>query len=764
MRWIFRVVSAMVTFAVLTVIVIVLIPAERIAEVAARQVEAATGRKMTISGEISPSIWPELGVSTGPVTLANADWAEGGAFFSADALAIGVDFQSLFGGAVRVRRIEATAPRIRLERAADGRANWEFDIGGESGDTPADGSAPWMVTLDRAEISDADIGYIDHVSGQQFEASGVDAVMAMPDADGPFDLALSGQINGEAFETKARLGSVTGLIEGATVGLAVDLAAAGSTARFDGQGGRAAMPEGRLEADIADLDRLLAVAGLDGSVVPDAVRSKYRLGGFRLVVDSPSANGPADLAFSGVVNDQNLELTARVGSVTELLAGNVVALGADVKAAGNRGRFDGRVGTAPVVEGQVVAEISDLDRLFRLAGEAAPGLPAGVGQRIAIDGGVIFTGTAFNLSDASVTLDDTTALVSADLTLFKRPMLTARIDAGALDLSRFVDNDDGAEADAGDLGWPQDVIDVSALQMLDADIVIAADSVDLGFLRIAPFETSSRLDAGRAVTELRKFGAYEGNIGGSFVVNSRGGLSIRTNLAGRDIALQPFLTQVADFDRLRASGDVTFNLLGIGDSVHALAHSLSGDGSVEIGAGELVGLDLVGMVRTMDPSYVGPGSKTIFDRIAGSFTVEKGLLTNDDLVATAPLFEATGAGQLGIGAQTLDYRITPKLYEGQDVLIPVRIAGTWDAPRVSLDLESVAEQRLKEETERLRAKAEERVLERVEEELGVELERRETLEDTLREGLEDTLRERVDDELREGLGDLLGGTGLFGNN
>lgn len=650
MRWIIRALVALVTLAVIAVIAVLLIPAERIADVAARQFEAMTGREMTISGDVSPSLWPELGVTTGPVTLANAPWSEGGPMFAAEALSIGVDLQGLLGGAVRIRRLDATAPRVLLERAADGRANWEFETattdadgaGGNAQEAAApDGPASALiVTLDQAEIRNAAVSYLDRQTGQRMELDGLDAVIRMPEATGPTDVTVSARVNGQPLRGTARLGSLRGLLEG-----------------------------------------------------------------------------------------------------------EVVDLAADVDAAGSAAEFDGRVGLAPAAEGRVSADLSDLPRLFQLAGMPAPGLPDGVGERIAVTGDLTFTGDTLNLRNTDLTVDGNAARVSADLTLAERPALTARISGGALDFSALAGGDTGAEGGGG--GWPRDTLDASGLQALDADILVAAESLDLGIVRVAPFETMTALNDGRAVTELRRFGAFGGSVAGTVVLNSRGGLSTRATLTGSGIAMQPLLTQFAGFDRLKTTGDIRVNLLGVGNSVDALMKSLDGDGSIDFGAGEFVGFDLVGMIRNLDPSYVGPGTRTIFDSIRGSFTVAGGVARNRDLRVQSPLFTADGQGRVNIGAQSLNYRITPKLFEGQDILIPVRVTGPWSDLAFSLDLERAAEQRAQEEIDRLRSEAEDRVREKVGEELGVDIEPGQSIEDTLRRG--------VEEGLRDGLGSLLGG-------
>ena len=101
MRWIFRLVSALVVVALFAVGAVAMLPAERIAGLVADQFKAATGRDLTIQGDIRPSVWPELGIKTGEITVSNAEWSNAGPMIQAQGLSIGVDIQALWGGAIR---------------------------------------------------------------------------------------------------------------------------------------------------------------------------------------------------------------------------------------------------------------------------------------------------------------------------------------------------------------------------------------------------------------------------------------------------------------------------------------------------------------------------------------------------------------------------------------------------------------------------------------------------------------------------------------
>ena len=75
MRWIIRVILTLVTLVVLAIGAVFLIPAEKIADIAEAQFEANTGRVLNITGGVSPTIFPRLGVVLNDVTISNAPWA-----------------------------------------------------------------------------------------------------------------------------------------------------------------------------------------------------------------------------------------------------------------------------------------------------------------------------------------------------------------------------------------------------------------------------------------------------------------------------------------------------------------------------------------------------------------------------------------------------------------------------------------------------------------------------------------------------------------
>ncbi|MGL6210569.1 MAG: AsmA-like C-terminal region-containing protein, partial [Paracoccaceae bacterium] len=267
--------------------------------------------------------------------------------------------------------------------------------------------------------------------------------------------------------------------------------------------------------------------------------------------------------------------------------------------------------------------------------------------------------------------------------------------------------------------------------------------------------------------------AYQGTLAGQFVVNARKGLSVGGDLSLTDLAVQPLLADLAGYDRLIGTGNLQLKFLGVGASLDAIMHSLEGSGALSLGKGELRGLDIAGMITTLDSGYVGEGQKTIFDGITASFAIAGGLLTNDDLSLAAPLITATGKGAVDLGAQTLDYRLQPTLLTGdqEGITVPLLISGAWANPSVKLDLEGMAAERLAEEAAKLEAAARERAAEleakarerakELEAEARAKLEAELGLVQQEGESLEDAARRRAEEALKEEAAKALGG--LFGN-
>ncbi|KZY32039.1 membrane assembly protein AsmA [Roseovarius sp. HI0049] len=649
MRWIVRAFGLLLLAVVLVAGVFLLLPGDKIAKVAASQLSSWTGREVTMSGETTLSFYPILGVSTGAVTVANAEWSDGEPMFRAESLKIGVEPQVLWGGDIRITGLEAVGPVINLEKAADGRVNWELNVEGvaPSGQA-AEGAAPEQpesmarsdrlaLTLDRALVEDATFLYTDHGTGERTEMRGMAFDFRWPEYEGraTFDMTLR---------------------------------PAGEAVRIEGY-----------------LDR-----------------------------------------------------------VGEFIDGAVSDVKATVRTQGGEATFLGRASPAPEVQGRVTAAVDDTGAFMAALGLPKADIPAGLGR--SVNGETLVTYSAdqrLSLREVALQLDGNRIGGAADVDLGgERPVVSAQINAGALDLTGMKAEESGGQVSAGrapaaaDTGWSTEPIDASALGLANAEVALTAESVDMGDLKVGTVRAMMTLDRSRLVFDLREVRAYNALITGNFVVNNRSGLSVGGDLNAAGIDMESFLTDAAGVTRFSGEADASLSFLGVGNTEQAIMNSLSGEGAVQTGRGVIKGFDLDKLMR----SGVATGGTTIFDTMGATFTMENGVARNDDLLLQLPLAKAEGEGMIALGQRRIDYLFTPVLLEGEStkgLAIPVRIRGPWDDPEIKPDLEAAIDRNFADEKKELEDKAEEEVRRAVEKELGVKVDEGESVEDALKRTLEE---------------------------
>lgn len=238
MKWIVRIIGVLVLLVVVAVVGILMLPADKIAQIATDQLRKVTGREVTISGDVGMTFWPVLGVSAEGLEVGNAEWAKEGAMLSTKSAAIGVDASALLRGEIRITNIEAQSPTIRLESRADGRTSWSFsDAAGtatiETETAPERTAQP--ISLQRLSITDATLIY-DAEGADRVFYEGVDLSLDWPDINGAADIAARLRPNGEPVTLDARIERFATFLTGEISPLRAQIAAPGGSLLVAGRG------------------------------------------------------------------------------------------------------------------------------------------------------------------------------------------------------------------------------------------------------------------------------------------------------------------------------------------------------------------------------------------------------------------------------------------------------------------------------------------------------------------------------------------------
>lgn len=122
------------------------------------QVAAATGRELTIEGDLELSVSLSPAIELNGVRFQNADWGSRPDMAIIERVEASVPLLPLLFGNVEVTRLALIKPDILLERNAQGQGNWEFQSEESAQDAEAEATA---LAISAIEIDDADLAFKD---------------------------------------------------------------------------------------------------------------------------------------------------------------------------------------------------------------------------------------------------------------------------------------------------------------------------------------------------------------------------------------------------------------------------------------------------------------------------------------------------------------------------------------------------------------------------------------------------------------------------
>ena len=155
------------------------------AEIAER-IGAATGRAVTLEGNIDLALLPRPTLSVSGARLANLPGASEPDMVRLRKLDVRVAFMPLLRGRIQVQSVALIEPVIALEVLGDGRRNWDFAPAANAA-VPANRLAE-AVQLDQLTIQNGTIIYGDATAGIRERVESVDAQFVAGSLVGPFQI------------------------------------------------------------------------------------------------------------------------------------------------------------------------------------------------------------------------------------------------------------------------------------------------------------------------------------------------------------------------------------------------------------------------------------------------------------------------------------------------------------------------------------------------------------------------------------------------
>lgn len=665
------------------------LPTDQILRIAADQVRAATGRELSVAGAARPSLWPDLGAEVAGVSLSNAPWADGPAMVTAEAAQISVAIWPLLSGDVQVTGLRLIRPNVSLEINADGQRNW--DMAGNA----APGAAR-RIGIDRAEISDGILRLRDARTGRDIALSAFDGTLELPDMNAPMRLRASAVLNGKPAALTLDLGALSAALSGAATNAALTLTAAGATMSWDGMAamgdaltlrGTLAAQSGAPGALLRDLGLGDVAAGLPPQLA--AIDALSLSGDIDLGPEALTAVLTGLLTGHAAADGWDLAAEVRMSGAQGWQAGGPVDLDATLREGDAAARFTGTLGGDALFDGRMEASAPPR-RIAALAGVAIT-LPDTQLQTASLIGALRITPKGGHLQGGYIRIDDVEAALTGDVDLTgARPAMRGALTLGAIDLRPWLAGGAPAPRDS----WSTDPIGPVPRSAMDITLDFAAGPVTLPRGMIERIEGTATVKDATATLTVTKAAMFGGAMSGTArATPDKDGLRVTGELVAAGVLLRPALRALAGKGLLDGTGDLTAQFTAQGPHMDALMRSLAGKGAADLRDGAINGVNIPALVRNTLTGETGATAQTEFTRVRASWTIDKGVLHNDDLRMPGPQITLTGAGSVNIGTRRIDYRVTPRavtaipgLIDAGGLSFPVTVRGPWRAPTIAPDL------------------------------------------------------------------------------
>jgi AsmA protein len=627
-------------------------------------VKKATGRDLTVSGQIKISVFPWLGAEVGGVSLSNAPGFGDAPMLQVGSAQVRLKLLPLLTGSVELGRVTLDGLSVNLARHKDGVTNWDDLTGkGEAakGAAPSGAAEPakpsegggLKLAVGGLDVKNANVVWDDAKEGKRYALRDVNINTGAIGGGDPFDFELSFGLDSKEPELSTR-NNLSG------------------RASLDFDAGRYLVKPFKLtvEAQGKAVPGGKASLGLSASeALADLKAQKASLDGLSLTAYNLKVTGQAEAEkiLDGPLAKGSLEIAAF--NVKELLQ----ALGRKA---------------LETADPQALTQVS-----ASLAFRTGP-------DRV-------------DLTRALVKLDKTTLDATASIQNFAKPFYTAVAKVDEIDVDRYLppkktgggasasSSSSGGEGQAAGGKASDEVIPVQVIRDLGLDAKLDVAALKIAGLRLTSVDVRVLCKDGLLRIDPDRLALYGGTLSAPASVDCRGAQpesAVRLDLS--KVQLGPLLKDMTGKDSYGGDLFLTADLKTSGATTAAMKRGLNGPMSLKVLDGVFPGVNLENLIKAVAAAGSRSGTvqgkssdRTNFGEITATAQAAGGVISNKDLLIKSPNLRAEGEGQVNLPADSIDYLVRAKLMasgSGDDsllgLLVPVRVKGSLSDPSYSVDL------------------------------------------------------------------------------
>lgn len=718
LKWVLWIVGGLIlTFIVVVTIFVLTFDANKYKGEIAAAVNKATGRVLTIEGDIHVSIFPWLGAELGAMRLSNAPGFGDEPFAQIRSAAVRVKLLPLLRKDVEVDTVTVDGLHLLLRRDANGHTNWEDLVTntkkGEQGANTGGGAAPALGTFALGGINLRDAGMVweDRAAATRYEISKLNLHTGGVKLDQPVRIDSDFDLT----STQPALG--------AHVQLATE-------ALYHVDNKQLALNGIQLTTRINDATLQDAEIKLAATALLDLAAEHYQVHGLNVTANLrgnklPSKQINAALSSDIDVNLKSNRLTAKPLSLTVL----------GVKADGVLNGVE--LTTAPHFNGTlIVANFNVRDVMHALAVT----VPASADPNTLKEANahVQFAATTKDvaLTELDVKLDQTTLRGDAAITNFSKPVVRFHLKVDEIDADRYLPPSAPKTAAAAPPAPPAATAVANAtstpldtLRALDLDGSLAVGKLKISDLKLSDIDV--QLNAKEGLVTVRPLAAklYGGSYRGDLRLDARGKeLQLATDDSLSNIAIGPLVQDYLHKDLIAGTGNITLQFTSTGANAADIGRGLNGKLGFSFANGRVNGVNLVEMIQKDYLKYIqGLGidsarlNQTVFSKFAATATVTNGVIHTDDLLLNSAQLNVKGRGRANLVNDQIDLRLdalptgqfAKQLGNFKDVVVPIKVQGMFTAPTYSVAIDEALKQKAKARLDTEKKKLEEKLQQRL---------------------------------------------------
>ncbi|MEL6790456.1 MAG: AsmA family protein [Pseudomonadota bacterium] len=463
--------------------------------------------------------------------------------------------------------------------------------------------------------------------------------------------------------------------------------------------------------------RLGDVRVIDGTLtyLDGILGEETTLSSLDMTLALPSLSETTSLAGDFVYNAEEVTIDARISTLAALRAGDRAAAQVRLRFLDAVLSVDGEIASDPALTygGLLEADVPSVRQIAQWL-ERPIAVQNGF-EQLSVKGDVTGDLGMIAIRNAKLQFDDIVGGGRLGATWDRdRPLLSGDLTLDRLDLRPYSPSQ-SETGSTGFLPWSETAINFTPLSIVDMDFDVSTRKLLVQRFDIDDAALSMTLTNGTLDATLKQMRLYDGAGSGTLKLETnRRRPRLAATFALKDMAAVRFLRDAARLDRLEGDGDLTFAVTARGRSQKDFVSTLKGDGAFTVRDGSLVGFDFlkfayqIGIFVTgqYQRDYEGE-DRTAFTAFESTFTVNRGVIATDDITMLSPLFRLTGEGTVSLPPQSQDIRLNPRLVaslrgQGGDrdrsgLGVPIRISGTFNDPKVGLDVGQAARKRVEDE-------------------------------------------------------------------